>query len=66
MWKPDVYILKNVHILYMMWKEYVYTEYETNTVLYFLGELGSNSLSLSLSLSQASIAYMLHLLLSNF
>jgi len=48
MWKPDVYIFKNIHILYMMWKECVYTEYETKTILYFLGELGSNSLSLSL------------------
>lgn len=52
MWKPNVYILKNVHILYRMWKECVYTEYETNTVLHFLGELGRKSLSLSLTHKQ--------------
>ena len=42
---------KNDHILYMMWKECVYPEYETIMILYFLGESCSKSLSLSLSLS---------------
>ena len=51
------------YILYMMWKECVYPEYETITILYFLGE--SCSKSLSLSLSQASIANMLPLSLFN-
>ena len=53
------------YILYMMWKECVYPEYETITILYFLGESCSKSLSLSLSLSQASIANLLTLSLFN-